>query len=86
MVYSIISERRLKVRNTKDYAEWCTWIASAPKEVFEDTLRYYANKRVNYNKGIITLDKKDLLELLSFQRAAASVGIDRKKFNSYVNV
>ena len=54
-----------------------------PSDLKKDVIRYYANIRVNYNAGLISLGKKRLFELVEFQKAISILGITSKEFLSY---
>ena len=62
--------------------EWIWYLENAPESVKDDSLRYYANLRKNYNAGMsITKEKRH--ELIEFLKAIHSLGISSKELHSY---
>ena len=77
-----IYKRRFKEK-VKSENEFYKYLTDAPEKVKIDLITYFANKKINWNKKLISLSKDEQKELINFQKALDKMDIDNKEFISY---
>lgn len=69
-----------------DEKEVYEYISNAPREVLDDIMTYWANKKILWSSKKITMSKKNIESLKNIQKALDRMGVDNQEFLSYATI
>ena len=77
-------KKYFKESRVRDEDEWIEWLSHASRQVYRNTLSYYANIKKDFSLRNRRLDPSEKKDLINFQRALDKMGVTNMKFKSYV--